>query len=225
MDMLVLQASARSKDNTVKALRRAGQVPGVVYGNADNTTIQLEEVALKKAYIKAGESSLVELDVGGKKLPVLFHAIDFDPVSDRMIHVDFYAVDMKKEVETEVHIRFSGEAPAVKELGAILVTALHAVKVRCLPANLPHDLEADLSKLAEFGSTLTVADIKVPNDVEILNAKDDVIAIAQEPRAEEVEEAPAAATPEGAEGAPAGAEGAPAAEGAAAPGAEKKQEK
>lgn len=216
MQKIALPVKARSTDASVKVLRKQGQVPGVVYGNTDNTTFSVEEVALKKAYQKAGESTLVELDVEGKTLPVLFHKIDFHPVSDRMIHVDFYAVNMNKEVEADVHIRFEGESNAVKELAAVLVTALDTVTVRCLPANLPHDLPVDLSKLSEIGSTITVADIVVPEGVEILNDKDDVIAVAQEQREEEVEEAPVVAEgavgPDGAPIAAAGAEGAPSAE-------------
>src|SRR3989338_9534983 len=115
MDMVALSVSARTPDASAKTLRRAGTVPGIIYGNADNAQIQCPENTLKKAYTKAGESTLVELDMDCKKLPVLFHAIDFDPVSDRMIHVDFYAVDMKKEIEAEVHIRYENESPAVKE--------------------------------------------------------------------------------------------------------------
>lgn len=222
MDKVLLPTASRAITDSVKALRRAGKVPAVVYGNTANTAISVEEVALQKAYVKAGESTLVELDVNGTKVPSLFHAIDFDPVSDRIIHVDFYAVDMNKEVEADVHIRLEGEAPAVKDMGAILVTALHSVTVSALPANLPHDLPVSLSKLTEFDSTITVADIVVPSGVKILNAPDEVIAIAQEPRPEEVEAAPVAATAEGA--APAeGAEGAPAAEGAA-PAGDKKEE-
>lgn len=164
-----------------------------------------------KAYTKAGESSLVELDLGGKKVPVLFHDVTFDPVSDAIAHVDFFAVDMKKEVEADVSILFEGESPAVKE-GAILVTALDSITVRCLPKNLPHNLPIDLSKLVEMGSQLTVADITVPPDVTLLVEPDAVIAIAQEPREEEVAVAPvvdaaaAGATP--ADGAAPAAEGA-----------------
>ena len=127
----------------------------------------------------------MELDLGEKKLPVLFHAVDFDPVSDRMIHVDFYAVDMKKKVTAEVHIRFEGESPAVKEHGAILVTALHEVEVECLPVDLPHDLAIDIAGLKEFRDTLTVANIIVPKGVKILTPAESVIAIAQQPREEE----------------------------------------
>ncbi len=104
MQMIPLKAVARTKEESVAVLRRKGMIPGIVYGNAKNTMVAVEEVPLKKAYVRAGESTLVELSTGDAALPVLFHAIDFDPVSDRMIHVDFYAVDMKKEVEAEVQI-------------------------------------------------------------------------------------------------------------------------
>jgi len=210
MDKVALSASARSTEHSVKNLRKQGQVPAVVYGNnVENTQIQCEEVALMKAFVKAGESTLVELDIGGKKMPVLFHAVDFEPVSDRMNHVDFYAVDMKKEVEAEIPFAFEGDSPAVKE-GAVLVKAMDAVTVRCLPANLPHNIPVELSKLVEMGSSLTLRDISIPEGVEIMTDMDAVIVVAQEPRVEEVEQAPVAAEGE----AVAGAEGA---EGAAAP--------
>ncbi len=188
----------------------------MVYGNkVENTLLQVEEVLLKKVHLKAGESTLVELDVDGKMIPALFHQVDVDPVSDRMIHVDFYAVDMKKEVEAEVHIRYENESPVVKD-GAVLVNALHEILVSALPSKLPHDLALDLSKLTEMGGTLTVADVVIPDGVTVLTPLDSVIVIAQEPRAEVVEEAAPA------EGAAEGA-AAPAAEGAAPAGDEKKE--
>lgn len=216
---VALAASPRSKEANVKTLRVEGQVPAVIYGNkVENTLVHIEEIALQKAHKKAGESTVVELDIAGKKVPVLFHAVDTDPVSDRMIHVDFYAVDMKKEVEAEVHIRLENESPAVKD-GAILVTALHTVMVQALPANLPHDLALDLSKLTEMGGSLTVADLIIPDGVTLLTDPTSVVVIAQEPRQEEVVEVAAPAEGEAA------AEGAaaPAAEGAEAPAAEKKE--
>ena len=218
MDMVTLSTAPRATDLSARQLRRTGVVPCVVYGNnVENQSFQCEIVTLLKAYTKAGESTLVELDVGGKKLPVLFHEVKFDPVSDVISHVDFYAVDMNKEVEADVTIHFEGESPAVKE-GAILVTALDAITVRCLPKNLPHNLPVDLSKLVEMGSQITVADIAVPPGVTLLAEADAVVAVAQEPREEEVVEAAPAEGAAAAEGA------APAAEGAApAEGAEKKE--
>ena len=204
MDAISLTVAARSSDASARLLRTQGQVPGVIYGNSDNTLIAVDEVELKRVYIKAGESTLVQIALEGKTIPVLFHALQFDPVSDRFTHVDFYAVNMKEEVEADVHIRLEGESPAVKNFGAILVTPTDTVTVRALPANLPHDLELDMSKLEELDTTLTVADLKVPAGVTILNDPEEVLVIAQEQRAEEVEEAPVAA----AEGEAAAAEGA-----------------
>jgi len=198
MDKVTLKAQKRTTEQSVKELRINGSVPGNAYGNIDsNVLMSMDEVELKKAYIKAGESTLVQLDVDGTTIPVLFQSVDLDPVSDRMIHVDFYAVNMKEEVEANVHIRLTGESQAMKD-GGILVNAMHEVTVKALPANLPHELTADLAKLNEFGATLTVADLSVPTGVTIINDLDEVIAIAQQPREEEKEEAPVAASAEGA---------------------------
>lgn len=193
MDMVQLSTATRDTTMTSRKARRAGNVPCVVYGNnTENQSFSCDVVALTKAYTKAGESTLVELDLGGKKLPVLFHEVKFDPMTDNISHVDFYAVDMNKEVEADVAIHFEGESLAVKE-GGILVTALDAIAVRCLPKNLPHNLAADLSKLVAMDSQITVADIVVPSGVTVLVEPDTVIALVQEPREEEVEEvAPAA---------------------------------
>lgn len=211
MQMVALTAAARSSDMSAKQLRNSGKVPAVVYGNIENTLIQCDENVIMKAFVQAGESTLVDLDIAGNKVPVLFHTIDFDPVSDRIAHVDFYAVNMKEELETHVALRFEGEAPAVKEHSAIIVTALDTVTVRCLPTNLPHDLPVDMSKLTEFGSTITVADIKLPQGVTILEDAETVLVVAQEPREEEKAEVVAPVAAEGA--APAAEGAAPAAEG------------
>lgn len=219
MDMVSLSAAPR-EDVASNRLRMKGVVPGVVYGNHDNTKVQCAENALLKAYSKAGESTLVELDLDGKKIPVLFHELAFDPVSDRMIHVDFYAVDMKKEIEADIPVRLTGESPAVKELAAILVTPTDTVTVRCLPTALPHDLPVDLAKLAEFGATLTAADLTMPSGVTLISDPETVLAIAQQPREEEKVEVAAPAEGEAA----AGADGAAPAAGADAGKDDKKKE-
>ncbi len=218
--LMTLAAQARAAGKKARELRREGLVPCVLYGNeAENTPLQCEYNAVLKTYEQAGESTLVELDAAGKKIPVLFHMVDFDPVTDRISHVDFYAVNMKKEIETYVPVRFTGEAPAVKELGGVLVTVLDHVTVRCLPADLPHEVHADISSLKEFDDHLTVADLVLPERVTVVEPAQQVIASAQEPRRieEETPAAPAEGEAAAAEGAAAPAEG--------AEGAEKKAEK
>jgi len=199
MEMIPLPVQARTKGHTPQQLRRQEIVPCVVYGNeTENMPVECDHKALLKAFTKAGESTLVELEVNGKKIPVLFHAITFHPVTEKITHVDFYAVNMKKEIEAHVPIRLKGESPAVKELGAVLVTSADHLTVKCLPTNLPHALEADISSLAAFGDTLTAAEVPVPQGVKVLEDAEHVIASVQEPR--RAEEEVTAATEEGAEG-------------------------
>ncbi|PIR49491.1 50S ribosomal protein L25, partial [Candidatus Peregrinibacteria bacterium CG10_big_fil_rev_8_21_14_0_10_54_7] len=105
MDMIPLKVSARDNAFKAKVLRKSNQVPCVVYGNeVKNMSLQCGYNDLFRVYLKAGESTLVDLDFGGKNVPVLFHAVQFDPISDRITHVDFYAVDMKKEIEASVPV-------------------------------------------------------------------------------------------------------------------------
>lgn len=222
MNMVPLKAQARDLSVAAKVTRRSGQVPCVVYGHETKSTpLQCELQALYKAFVRAGESTLVELDMDGKKVPVLFKDITFDPISSDPVHVDFYAVNMKEEIETQVPVTLTGESPAVKDLSAILITPLSEVTVKCLPSDLPHQLEVSIVTLAQFGDTVHVKDIQLPKGVAILDDAEAVLATVQEPRKEEVVvvAAPAegAATAEGA--------AAPAAEGAAPAGDAKAEDK
>lgn len=213
MDIIPLSVAARESTQDIGALRRSGKVPCVVYGNAvKNTTLTAEHNEIYKVYSKAGESTLVELTVDGKQVPVLFHELQFDPVSNRITHVDFYAVNMKKEVEADIPLHFVGKSPAVVDLGAIMVTGHDKVTVKCLPSDLPHALEVDISSMAQFGDHVTVANINVPKGVTVMDDPAVVVASVQEPRKEE--EPVVAEVAEGAT--PVDGEAAPAAEGEAA---------
>ncbi len=220
MDMVPLSASARDAKANPKVLRRKGQIPAVVYGHKVQMSVQCMETDLHKAFIRAGESTLVELDVDGKKIPVLFKHVAFDPVSDREVHVDFYAVNMDKEIETLVPVHFDGEPIAVKSLGGVFVISHDHVKVRCLPKNLPHSLPVSVTQLAEFRQSVSVKDLQAPAGVRIMDNAETVLATIQEPRKEEEIVTTVVAPAEG-EVVP-GAEGAVPAEGAAAgaPGAD-----
>ncbi|PIR52548.1 50S ribosomal protein L25 [Candidatus Peregrinibacteria bacterium CG10_big_fil_rev_8_21_14_0_10_49_10] len=208
MDMVTLAATARTKDVGANILRTASKVPCVLYGNnVENVSLECSFNDVWRAYQKAGENTIVELALGGRNVPVLFHEVQMDPVSDRLIHVDFYAVDMKKEIEAPIPIHFEGESLAVKDMGGVLVTSHDHVTVRCLPAHLPHHLIVSIAPLVDFLSTITVADIEVPEGVQIVDAPDVVIATAQEPRKEEELLPPTPAEGEVAEGAAAAVTG------------------
>jgi large subunit ribosomal protein L25 len=188
MSNVPLSATARQNDVSAADLRREGKVPCVLYGNQkENVHMECVYNEIYKAYVHAGESTIVDLTVGNSTVPALFHELQFDPASDRLLHVDFYAVDMKKEIEANVPITFAGESPAVKELGGVLVTTHDHVTVKCLPVNLPHDISVSVVSITDFDSALYVSDLKAPEGVQILDDPEVMIATAQEPRRVEEE--------------------------------------
>ena len=170
----------------VKKLRKENLIPAVLYGHETKPqNLLVNYLDFKKVYEKAGENALVELAVDGKKANVLVHDTQVDPISGNISHVDFFQVNMKEEVETEIPLEFIGEAPAVKELGGVLVKSLDEITVKCLPADLPEKYEIDISKLATFDDFIAVKDLKVSEKVEILADPETIIASVQEPRTQE----------------------------------------
>ena len=222
-DTIALSASLRDAKAKPNAVRAAGATPGVLYGSVAHALVQCDAKALKNVYVRAGENTLVSVSLDGKEIPCLIHEVSLHPVSGAITHVDFYAVDMKKKVSAHVPVVFTGESPAVKTLGGVLVTVHGQLEVSCLPADLPERFTVDLSTLENFRDSLTVANLTLPKGVTVKNAPETVIVTVQEPRKEE-EVAPVA-TAATAEGAAAPAEGAAAPAEGAAPTAAKAEEK
>jgi large subunit ribosomal protein L25 len=197
----------------VSRLRKDGRLPGVVYGHGtDSEPVTIDAHEFEQLRKHAGASTLVDLKVeGGKARPVLISSIQVHPVNRRPLHVDLFAVRMTEELTVEVQLVSTGVAGAV-ENGGTLVHPTSSVKIRALPANLPDSLSYDLSPLVDFDTTITVADLVVPEGVTVQADPAEVIARVLAPRVEE-----AAVAAEGVEGEAAeGAEGEPAPEGEAA---------
>lgn len=212
-----LAVQKRTNAESVKILRREGSVPGVIYGNKTaNQTIKCKMKDLHNVWLEAGRNTLVDVDIEGTKVPALIHSVTFEAVSDTYEHVDFYAVDMTKKVKTQVPVVFTGESPAVKGQGGILVTVHDRITVSCLPTDIPHEFTVDIGVLENFHDSVTIAKLVAPKGVTIEESAETVIVTVQEPRAEEVVEV-AAATPAEGEAAAAGTPGA--APAAGAPGA------
>ncbi len=217
-ESLAISVSARTPEENVKSLRKAGQVPGIIYGNKfKNQTIKCQQKALHTTFVKAGENTLVNVEVDGKKIPCLIHAVSFEPVSGAYEHIDFYAVDMTKKVTTHVPIVVEGESPAVKNLGGVLVTVHDQLEVSCLPTDIPERFTVNIGKLENFRDSVTVAQLGIPTGVTVKTAPETVILTVQEPRKEEVIEAPVTAAAEGEAPAEGAVPSEPGAEGAAAP--------
>jgi len=169
----------------VKSLRREGVIPAVVYGGKDGTTpIELDLKEFSKVFKTAGETTLIKLLVGEKTKNVLIHDISRDPITEEMNHVDFYEVRMDEKITTRTPLIFIGDAPAVIDLGGVLVKAMQELEVRALPADLPHQIEIDISQLKTFDDNILVKDIKLPKNVEILENLETSVAAVTPPRSE-----------------------------------------
>ena len=170
----------------VRILRTQGILPAVLYGGGKkNIVLSVVEQAFKKMRKIAGDSSLVELHVEGEDVEnVLVHDVDYDPLTRRPRHVDFFRVRMDELLRVAVSLRFEGESPAVKE-GGILVKVMHEAEVEALPANLPHEIVVDLSRLAAIGDRLILADFMVSEGVSFVGDSESVVALIEEPRAKE----------------------------------------
>ncbi|MFA6105443.1 MAG: 50S ribosomal protein L25 [Patescibacteria group bacterium] len=152
-------------------VRWSGQLPAVVYG-AGNTTesLSLNPQEFLKLYKQAGDSSLIDLVVDGKDVgKVLVQEVQADPVSNKVMHVDFRRIDMKKEMTAPVVLRFVGEAPIVKSSGGTLVTTVSTVEVKCLPKDLVSHLDVDISGFISYDQVIKIKDIKLPAGITIVS--------------------------------------------------------
>lgn len=182
-----LAAMARTAlGRQAKKVRAEGMLPGVVYGQG----VEPKAVAMKlgefqKIYRDAGSSSLIDLAIDGAPLKVLIQEVQVNPLTMKPQHVDLRCIRMDQEVTVDVPLVFINEAPAVKELAGTLVRAYETLQVTCLPADLPHQLEVDLSGLKTFDDVVTVADLKLPKGVQVLEETTVSIASVTPPLSEE----------------------------------------
>ena len=190
-----LSASPRTVlGKKVRRLRREGLLPANVYGRGiESTAIQLEGRAFRRVIRQAGVRSMFELAIEGEGEPrhVLVRGLDREGGTGDPIHVDFYQVDLERPIQTTIAIRLVGVAPAVADLGGTLLQNLETVSIRCLPLDIPDAVELDVGALADFDTSLTVGDLRVPDRVEVLSAPDIGIATVDAPRLQ-IEGAPGA---------------------------------
>ncbi|HNW71716.1 MAG TPA: 50S ribosomal protein L25 [Candidatus Paceibacterota bacterium] len=189
--MLSLTAKIRDIKEKLDMLRKAGELPAVLYGaGTESTPITVSLVEFKKVWHKAGESSTVKITAGKTVVDTLIHEVQQDPVSDEPIHVDFLVIDMNKKIKVEVPLEFIGESSVVKSGLGTLVKVLYEVEVEALPKDLPHVFNIDISKLVELNSQILVSDIVLPKGVTMITKETEVIAAVTEQKEEKEEVAP-----------------------------------
>lgn len=183
-----LPAQRREEEGKkVTTLRRAGKLPAVIYGHGvKNTNLLLDYKRFERVYQEAGGSSLVDLQIDTQKpVKVVIQEVQKDPLTDRYLHVDFHQVRMTEKISAEVTLKFIGESKAVKEGGGILVKNLDTLKTECLPQDLIHVIEVDITKLQTFEDIIRVADLPIPSGITVKEKAEVAVVRVQPPRTEE----------------------------------------
>jgi large subunit ribosomal protein L25 len=200
---LTLEVSQREMLGTKKLhkLRRQGLLPGVVYGYkvASGVPVQVDHRTFEHLYRRVGATTLIDLRIGDKGIAtkVFVHEVMRHPVNHRLLHVDFKAVNMNEPITADVSIVITGEAPVTRAGDGIVSQLMDTLHVRALPANLPGNIEVDLSVLTEVGQAIHVSDLTLPADVEVLSDPDAAIVhVTAMQKTEEEEEAEAEAAAE-----------------------------
>jgi len=183
----------------VKKLRQEGILPANIFGKGiKSQPLQLDKSEFLSVFKKTGETGLVDLVIEKQVArPVLISQIQFNPVTDEPLHVDFHQVNLKEKTTATVEVKLTGEAPAVEKEEGVLVQVLSEVEVEALPTQLPDHLEADISSLKAIDDAVRIKDLKVDKGVEIKAEPEEIVVKISAPVEEE--EAPAPAEEEGKE--------------------------
>jgi large subunit ribosomal protein L25 len=198
MEKLIFKATKRTvTGKQVKQLRRSGELPAVIYGtHFAPTAISLEAHSTGLALPKLTGSSIINIELDGKLIPVLVRETQKNYVKNIYTHVDFLAVSLNEKITTSVTLHFHGLAPAIKNFSAAIVHNIDSIEVEALPNDLPEKIEVDLTKLAKLGDAIHVRDLDISKNVTILSDLDEMVAVASATHDEPVEGGAGSVEPE-----------------------------
>ncbi len=201
MDLELTLDAREAQGKANKRLRREGFVPGVVYGKGeDSTNVQVEAKTFEVLYRAAGKTSVVKFRLPGASRATsgFIKSVQRHPLSGRALHVDYYLVNLKVEMEVDVPLIFTGEAPAVEATGGTLLHNMSSIHVKALPTDIPHEIVVDVSVLKSLDVAIHVRDLNLNRDlVTVMTDGETQVATVVPPR---VEEEPETVVAEGEEG-------------------------
>lgn len=184
--MLTLEVTRRDAEKSAEDVRNEGKVPAIFYGpKEDTTSVEVDAIKFEKIYEEAGESTIISLKDEKGEHDALIQEVQKDPVTDKLLHADFYIIEKGKKISVSVPFIWNGVAPAEKNLGGVVVKVAHEIEIEALPRDLPHELEVDLTLLENMESKITAKDLKLPEGVELVDSPDEVIAAVTEAKEEE----------------------------------------
>jgi len=197
MSHLSLAATTRDPKADLREVRgtanRGGSVPAVVYGKkVPSTPVLVDTSDLLRVFRASGFSNIIDLVLDGSKHQVLIHDVQVHPVSGEFVHVDFYAIVATEKLHVTVPVKLVGNSQAARD-GAVIEHVLQDIEVKCLPADIPAEIEADISKLEKAGDMIHISDLLIDRKkIEILHHEETDAVVLASAFQEYVEEVPAA---------------------------------
>lgn len=176
MEKFILDAETREQisKGEMKRLRKSGKVPAIFYGDKENICLTVDTGKFSSLLSKAGRNAIINLNFQDKtSKTVLIKAIQKNVVTRDIIHIDFYQVSMKKEIEVSVPLVLQGSAPGI-EAGGVLGQPVRELKVKCLPTEIPEKITVDVTNL-QIGNSISVKDMVLPKSIEVLNQPDQIV--------------------------------------------------
>jgi len=172
-------------------------IPAILYGKGiENVSLKIKKIDFDRVFSAAGESNLINLDFGSGAVKVLVKDLQRDVVKHTFTHIDFYQVNMKEKIKTEIPLHFIGESKVVKELGGMLIKELDFISVECLPTDLVDHIDVDISFLNTFEDAIRINNLTIPVGLEVYNNPEDMVALVVKPKIN-IEETPIAESSEG----------------------------
>ncbi len=190
MEKVVIKATKRSvTGKQVRALRRAGELPGILYGfNMEPINISMDAHDASLVLNRTTASSLINIELDGKEYPTLVREKQRNPIKNVFVHIDFQAVSLTEKIRAKVAVQLTGLSPAVKDFNAVLVTGFNELEVEGFPQDLPQRIVVDISSIVKIGDGIYIRDIVVSDKVKVLDDANEMLVLATAPKAEVVEE-------------------------------------
>ncbi len=190
MSDVALNLSAREETGkgAARQLRAKGMTPGIIYGVGGEVMVSVSAKDLKKLLTNREKArSVITVAIGDSERKVLLKELTIHPLSDKLLHLDLWEVDLGKKIKAKVELRFTGVAVGVKDQGGSLLVARNNVKLKCLPEDLPPYLEAPVTDM-NAGDVLSMKDLPVDDRYEIQDDPELTVVAVSAPKEEKKEE-------------------------------------
>jgi len=189
MEKYVLEAKKREViGKQVKALRREGLLPAVIYGSdIEPMPLTLNTNEARQILSVTGANTLITMKIGKEEHLALVRDLQREVITRNLLHIDFQAVSMEETITTTVPVLVMGESPAVKELNALLVTSMDFLQIEAKAKDLPDTIPVDINELVEIGDNIRVKDLVISGDVTILEDPELTVIVVAAPTLMEIE--------------------------------------